>query len=274
VQGFGISLGSFDVEEDAARTYDAAVVRYEVSGRTLNFPGEAPRAEVLDALPPPPEPIVAPLEVARERRPPRALPRGTTYPDGAMAPTAADPAVGVAGDEPKMKKKSASKKRKKKTAEPAKDGSKPKMKKQSGYMYHNAQNRELAKAMVASDPATAQLGAQEKINAVRKKLAAMWGALDDAAKRAYADIAPMVAVKPRKAKKSKVVEVPAAAVGVRAKGLARWRAVKSVRGRRMQPRVPPYKKLCRRRGLARNLGSARKGVPTPRAPSRRHRPRG
>ena len=218
VQGFGISLGSFDVEEDAARTYDAAVVRYEVSGRTLNFPGEAPRAEVLDALPPPPEPIVAPLEVARARRPPRALPRGTTYPDGAMAPTAADPAVGVAGDEPKMKKKSASKKKKKKTAEPAKDGDKPKMKKQSGYMYHNAQNRELAKAMVASDPATAQLGAQEKINAVRKKLAAMWGALDDAAKQAYADIAPMVAVKPRKAKKSKVVEVPAAAVGVRAKG--------------------------------------------------------
>ncbi len=221
VQGFGISLGSFDVEVDAARTYDAAVVRYEVSGRTLNFPGEAPRAEVLDALPPPPEPIVAPLEVARARRPPRALPRGTTYPDGAMAQTAADLAVGVAGDDPQMKKKSASKKKKKKkkTAEPAKDGGKPKMKKQSGYMYHNAQNRELAKAMVASDPATAQLGAQEKINAVRKKLAAMWGALDDAAKRAYADIAPMVAFKPRKAKKSKVVEVAAAAVGVRAKGL-------------------------------------------------------
>ena len=83
-------LGRFDVEEDAARAYDAAVVKYKLSGRTLNFPGEAPRAEVLDALPPPPvprtvKPIVAPLEVARARRPPRALPRGTTYPDGGMS---------------------------------------------------------------------------------------------------------------------------------------------------------------------------------------------
>ena len=82
-------LGRFDVEEDAARAYDAAVVKYKLSGRTLNFPGEAPRAEVLDALPPPPEPwsepIVAPLEVARALRPPRALPRGTTYPDGGMS---------------------------------------------------------------------------------------------------------------------------------------------------------------------------------------------
>ena len=46
----------------------------------------------------------------------------------------------------------------------------------------------------------------------------MWSALDDAAKRAYADIAPMVAVKPRKAKWSgyrpgEVVEVPATAFG-------------------------------------------------------------
>ena len=82
-------LGRFHVEEDAARAYDAAVVKYKLSGRTLNFPGEAPRAEVLDALPPPPEPwsepIVAPLEVARALRPPRALPRGTTYPDGGMS---------------------------------------------------------------------------------------------------------------------------------------------------------------------------------------------
>ena len=86
VRGSLKELGRFDVEEDAARAYDAAVVKYKLSGRTLNFPGEAPRAEVLDALPPPPEPwsepIVAPLEVARALRPPRVLPRGTTYPDG------------------------------------------------------------------------------------------------------------------------------------------------------------------------------------------------
>jgi len=291
VQGSRIPLGDFDVEEDAARAYDAAVWKYELSGsgrRTLNFPGEAPRADVLDALPPPPPTRgVASRQIERERRPPRALPRGTTYPDGAMAPTAADPAVGVAGDDPQMKKKSASKKKKKKkqTAEPAKDGGEPKIKKMSGYNYHNAQNYELAKAMVESEPATAQLvaceknqavikklgamwgelddaarqayvddaamvvkdggepkvkkqggyqyhnaqncklaramvesdpataklGAQEKIGAVNRKLGAMWSALDDAAKQAYADIAPMVAVKPRKAKKSKCRPEPAPA---------------------------------------------------------------
>ena len=51
-----VNLGFFDDEEDAARARDAAVVKYELSGRTLNFPGEAPRAEVLDALPPAPPP--------------------------------------------------------------------------------------------------------------------------------------------------------------------------------------------------------------------------
>ena len=289
VQGSRIPLGDFDVEEDAARAYDAAVWKYELSGsgrRTLNFPGEAPRADVLDALPPPPPTRgVASRQIERERRPPRVLPRGTTYPDGAMAPTAADLAVCVAGDEPKMKKQPASKKKKKKTAEPAKDGGEPKIKKMSGYNYHNAQNYELAKAMVESEPATAQLvaceknqavikklgamwgelddaarqayvddaamvvkdggepkvkkqggyqyhnaqncklaramvesdpataklGAQEKIGAVNRKLGAMWSALDDAAKQAYADIAPMVAVKPRKAKKSKSRPEPAPA---------------------------------------------------------------
>ena len=77
----------------------------------------------------------------------------------------------------------------------------PAMKKQSGYLHHNAQNRELARALVESDPATAGLGAQERNQAVMKKLAAMWGELDAAQKQAFADDAPLVAVKPRKAKK-------------------------------------------------------------------------
>ena len=70
----------------------------------------------------------------------------------------------------------------------------PAMKKQSGYLHHNAQNRELARAMVESDPATAGLGAQERNQAVMKKLAAMWGELDAAQKQAFADDAPLVAV--------------------------------------------------------------------------------
>ena len=145
VRGPRVKLGDFDDEEDAARAYDAAVVKYELTGRTLNFPGEVPRADVLDALPlPPPLPTrsVATRQIERERRPSHALPRGTTYPDGAMAPSAANLAA---------------------AAGPAsqKDGGEPKMKKLGGYQYHNAQNWELAKAMVESDPATAQLGTQK-----------------------------------------------------------------------------------------------------------------
>ncbi|CAH0363786.1 unnamed protein product [Pelagomonas calceolata] len=59
VRGSYIPLGYFDVEEDAARAFDAAVARYELSERTLNFPGEAPLASVLAALPA--APAVAPL---------------------------------------------------------------------------------------------------------------------------------------------------------------------------------------------------------------------
>ena len=51
VRGTRVKLGAFDDEEDAARAYDAAVAKYEISGRTLNFPGEAPLASVLAALP-------------------------------------------------------------------------------------------------------------------------------------------------------------------------------------------------------------------------------
>ena len=56
VRGTRVKLGSFDDEEDAARAVDAAVAKYKLSGRTLNFPGEVPLASVLAALPPAPPP--------------------------------------------------------------------------------------------------------------------------------------------------------------------------------------------------------------------------
>ena len=54
VRGSTVTIGDFDDEEDAARAFDAAVARYELAGRTLNFPGEAPLAS---ALPPSPAPL-------------------------------------------------------------------------------------------------------------------------------------------------------------------------------------------------------------------------
>jgi len=45
-----ISLGAFDDEEDAARAYDAAVVQYR-NELTVHFPGEAPLASTMAALP-------------------------------------------------------------------------------------------------------------------------------------------------------------------------------------------------------------------------------
>ena len=56
------------------------------------------------------------------------------------------------------------------------------MKKQSGYLYHCAQNREAAKAAVAA--AQPDLNAQEQNQAVMKRLGEMWGALDAAEARA------------------------------------------------------------------------------------------
>jgi len=53
VRGSRVELGTFDDEEDAARAFDAALVKYK-GKPTVNFPGEVPRAEVLAALPPPP----------------------------------------------------------------------------------------------------------------------------------------------------------------------------------------------------------------------------
>jgi len=105
------------------------------------------------------------------------------------------PSTKDAADKPK--KKPASKK--KEEEEPA-DGE-PKMKKQSGYMYHNAQNREAAKSEIESE--NPDMPAKEKNQAIMKKLADMWGKLDDAAKQKWKDDAPMLPVKPKKAKKEK-----------------------------------------------------------------------
>jgi len=56
VSGSVVELGAFDDEEDAARAYDAALVKYK-GLPTVNFPGEAPLASVLAALPAVPAPL-------------------------------------------------------------------------------------------------------------------------------------------------------------------------------------------------------------------------
>ena len=81
------------------------------------------------------------------------------------------------------------------------------MKKQSGYIYHNAQRRDAARAAVEAE--SPNLSTQEKSQAVMKKLADMWNALDDATKQKYAADAPLVEVKERK-KPAAAAAAPAA----------------------------------------------------------------
>ena len=74
VRGHKIPLGNFDVEEDAARAYDAARAKWAALHSCkgpLNFPDEAPLASALAALPPLPWQIdPAPLPPRRRSAPP------------------------------------------------------------------------------------------------------------------------------------------------------------------------------------------------------------
>ena len=71
LQGHRIPLGDFDVEEDAARAYDAARTQWQALMKyktPINFPDEAPLESALAALPPLPWQIdPAPLRQRRRR---------------------------------------------------------------------------------------------------------------------------------------------------------------------------------------------------------------
>ena len=81
VRGTKVHLGAFDDEEDAARAYDAARVKYR-DEQTINFPGEAPLASVLAALPdlPSPPPPPPPAQTAPAPPPPGAPRRSGRVP--------------------------------------------------------------------------------------------------------------------------------------------------------------------------------------------------
>ena len=111
-----------------------------------------------------------------------------------------------------------------------KDDGEPKMRKQKGFLYFSALNRGAAWAEVGAE--NPDMSAEEKTRVVMKKLGEMWAELDDAAKQKWKDDAPMVAVKPKKAKKKGGSAAMDAAAAAQRKGLpAGWTASKKIGAR-------------------------------------------
>ena len=124
------------------------------------------------------------------------------------------------------------------------------MRKQSGYVYFQSQHREAASAAVDIDPDTNTLGARERNQAVMRKLAEMWGALDDAAKQKWSDDAPRVPVKERKPKAKVVKEAKPAAKAKEASPRKVFGASIPFATAPALPVVPPRKPSARARKAA------------------------